>query len=455
MSNTNTNSAAYEVEPIDVTPAPLPESEKQVSEPTPEPKKKKLANRLFALLLVACSVAVVFLKICVIDGSSVVKQTLIDTVKALFSADAGKLFGIIPAIADTTGAMGQMAALSLYVLALCLVLTVIFGIVTIISGKLLRVVSFFFSAGFTCYALSILAADGKTLDYICLGLAVVGFLVYFVLAVAKTGKKAWVALVQLALSLAVFVALGLGIVKNADAYKAGLNTIGVSASDIVFLAIVGVLSLSSTIGYIRLQTKKGLALDMVRYIIQLLAALFVCYLVIASKASAKLFLGLAIGAAVVCLLQIIVCVIQIKCSKKKVEVVEEPVPEEPVVEEFVREEYAEALPYEGGPVEGVEIAEEVNPTYVAPPAPVQTAGYDFYNCKSFDPFIAVLSNEERNQFTELFILKYKGVMPEIPDYVVGGENTEFFRKLFIYLGQYRDRIPDSLLAKIYQYAIKR
>ena len=123
--------------------------------------------------------------------------------------------------------------------------------------------------------------------------------------------------------------------------------------------------------------------------------------------------------------------------------------------EYVVEEYAEALPYDGGPVEGVALAEEVNPTFTSMPArPVETAGYDFYNSKSFDPFIAVLDNQERNQFTEIFILKYKGEMPEIPDYVVGGDNKEFFRKLFIYLGQYRDRIPDGLLAKIYQFTVK-
>lgn len=123
---------------------------------------------------------------------------------------------------------------------------------------------------------------------------------------------------------------------------------------------------------------------------------------------------------------------------------------------YIVEEYAEAMPYDGGPVEGVEIATEVNPTFEPDnlPKQVNTAGYDFYNSKSFDPFIAILNNEERNQFTELFILKFKGVMPEIPDYQVGGDNKEFFRKLFIYLGQYRDRIPDGLLAKIYQFAIK-
>ncbi|MBR2646119.1 MAG: hypothetical protein IKD47_00970 [Clostridia bacterium] len=120
------------------------------------------------------------------------------------------------------------------------------------------------------------------------------------------------------------------------------------------------------------------------------------------------------------------------------------------------EEYAEAYLYEGGPIEGVEMAEEVNPT-VDPLSlfgHAKTAGYDFYNSKSFDPFIATLNEEERNQFTELFILKYKGVMPEIPGYQVGGDNKEFFRKLFIYMGQYRERIPSGLLEKMYLFSVK-
>ena len=121
---------------------------------------------------------------------------------------------------------------------------------------------------------------------------------------------------------------------------------------------------------------------------------------------------------------------------------------------FELEEYAEAYPYEGGPVAGVVMAEEVNPSFLRHEPHVQTAGYDFYNSKSFDPFIATLNEDERNQFTEIFILRYHGMMPDIPDYQVGGDNAEFFRRIFIYLGQYRDRIPDALLAKIYQFAIK-
>ena len=100
---------------------------------------------------------------------------------------------------------------------------------------------------------------------------------------------------------------------------------------------------------------------------------------------------------------------------------------------------------------------ETEDAATAPVAPVSSspAAYDYYNSKSFDPFIASLNDKEREQFTDLFILKYQGTMKNLPDYTVGGDNDEFFRKVFIYLGQYRDRIPDGLLAKMYKFCIKR
>ena len=66
-----------------------------------------------------------------------------------------------------------------------------------------------------------------------------------------------------------------------------------------------------------------------------------------------------------------------------------------------------------------------------------------------------LSDKEREQFTNLFILKYSGALGNLPDYVVGGNNDDFFRKVFIYLGQYRDRIPNGLLAKMYKFAVRK
>ena len=235
--------------------------------------------------------------------------------------------------------------------------------------------------------------------------------------------------------------------------------------DALTLVVYVVAMLGAALALLRLTSRKNNAWDLIRYIVVLLVAGVSVYAAFVATVEQTMLI-VAIVAAAAALLNFIGWFFKgcKKCKKEKkvkekAAKVEKAVKEVPVVEsapqeEYIREEYAEALPYQGGPVEGVEIAEEVNPTYVAPLPEVQTAGYDFYNCKSFDPFIAILSQEERNQFTELFILKYKGVMPELPDYVVGGDNKNFFRKLFIYLGQYRDRIPDGLLTKIYQFAVR-
>ena len=72
----------------------------------------------------------------------------------------------------------------------------------------------------------------------------------------------------------------------------------------------------------------------------------------------------------------------------------------------------------------------------------------------FDSFIATLSEEQKAAFIDLYVLKCKTPMPEIPTYEVGGNNKAFFNKVFIYLGQYRDKIPSDLLEKIYEHSMK-
>ncbi|MBQ8684787.1 MAG: hypothetical protein IJ514_01285 [Clostridia bacterium] len=504
MSNINTNSFAYGA---DTVPETLPETSGAPKTEAKPPKKKNVASRIFALLLAAVSVAIVFLlKVNVIVGNAAQELTLFAAIKDLFGgAAAYKLFGL-PTLASTARFAGIGAAIALYLLVLSIALSVIFALIALFSGKkapaLLRLVAFFFTLGFAAYAIVIymytsVAADKGVIDLYSIAPAAVGALIYFVLGVAKIGKKAWINAIQLLLSIAAMGALAYMLIKYGTDFNKGVSPL--VSFRIAVIAIVAVAFLSVLIGAIRLQTKKGLGIDLVRYILQLLIGGAACYVAIASKATDKTFLILTIAAAAVSLVQIVICVIQKKgCCKKakkaaKAEKVEEeeaaapveeafapvyempapapapmpmpapmptavaaPVVEAPVEEfpDYVVEEYAEAMPYEGGPVEGVAVAEEVNPTFVAPPAQVQTAGYDFYNSKSFDPFIASLNEAERNQFTELFILKYKGTMPEIPDYEVGGDNKSFFRKLFIYLGQYRDRIPDGLLAKIYQFTVR-
>ncbi|MBQ8323348.1 MAG: hypothetical protein IJX91_05215 [Clostridia bacterium] len=464
MTTPNVSSVVYDVDPIVVGPDGLPVTPSELPAPEaeqPVPKKKNVLARIFCAILVIVSVVVLFLPIQVVKGLEGAKSTLFSLAGDLFKDGTSKLFGFLPTFADTSSVIGQLAAISFYVFLLMLVLTVVFGIVGIFCSKkapcMLRTVLCFFTLGFAVYTVTTLAvnyaAKGIVLDLIPVALTAVGMILCLILGVAKLGKKGWVNFVQFILSLAVVAALILVLVKENAGFNAGLESLKLgSAANIVTLVLFAVAVLNLLFAIVSIQTG-GVAFDIVRYVIMLVIGAAVCYLAIASKAEGKLFLILAIVVAAASLVQLILAIVQGKVSNKAV-VEEAPVEETPAEEEFVREEFAEALPYEGGPVDGVEIAKEVTPTFTAPPAQVQTAGYDFYNCKSFDPFIAILNNEERNQFTELFILKFKGTMPEIPDYQVGGDNKEFFRKLFIYLGQYRDRIPDSLLAKIYQFAIK-
>lgn len=466
--NNNTNPVEFDVvQNPDVVPEVLPETQEPEITEAPAPKKKSAAARIFGALLAAICVGVLFLPVQVISGTAPTQMTLLNAFMDVFGGKAtSSLFGMLPVFADTATVGGTLAGVAFYWLALALVLTLVFGVIALFNGKTctLRAASFFFAVGFGAYAVcgyALPACQGAAaeLDMIMVALAAVGAVLYLVLAFAKVGKKAFASLLQLVLTLAVVAA----VVLSLQAYEAEITNAVSSfglAFDMFTLIVVGVYAVIVVLGALRLATKKGLTLDMIRFIVSLLLAAVICYAAIVSGATT--FIIYAAVAVIVSLLQIIICSAQKRALKPK-KVKEDPVVEEPVEEpvpEYTVEAYAEALPYEGGPVEGVEIAQEVNPTFedakaaIANQTPVNTAGYDFYNSKSFDPFIAILNNEERNQFTEIFILKYKGTMSEIPDYQVGGDNKEFFRKIFIYLGQYRDKIPDGLLAKIYQFAIK-
>ena len=466
MSNTNTKPA--ELDAVDealVAPeleAQLPETETEV--PVVAPKKKCAACRIFSAILSAICVAIIFLPIKIMKGYSATSTSLLKAIKDLFGKGSTlKLFGALPSYSVANDTVSLLTGIIFYVFLLAIVLTIILGIINIFTGKvgLLRFTAYCAGFGFSAYAIctyGVTTYSGAkgVLDLVCLGVAGFATIMYIVLASVKVGKKAFGNIVQFLFTAVFSAAVILTLVKyNAD-FANGVKALKIAklTLKIVGFTVFGFVSTNLLVASIRLQAKKGLTFDLIRYILQILFGAIVCYLAIASKAKGKTFLLLAIVATAISIVQLIICCAQKGGKKKAPVVIEEP--EEETIE-YTVEEYAEAVTYDGGPVDGVEVAEEVTPTFTTEdvaPLPVQPAGYDFYNTKSFDAFIATLDNDERAQFTELFILKFKGVMPEIPDYVVGGDNKEFFRKIFIYLGQYRDRIPDNLLAKIYQFAIK-
>ena len=67
-----------------------------------------------------------------------------------------------------------------------------------------------------------------------------------------------------------------------------------------------------------------------------------------------------------------------------------------------------------------------------------------------DEFMRKLNNNEKIEFSTIFIEKRKGDIGKVPDYVIGGDNKKFFSAVFIYLGRMRSIVSDGLLNKMYK-----
>ena len=67
-----------------------------------------------------------------------------------------------------------------------------------------------------------------------------------------------------------------------------------------------------------------------------------------------------------------------------------------------------------------------------------------------DEFMKKLTNNEKIEFSMIFIEKSKGDIGKVPDYIIGGDNKKFFSAVFIYLGRMRSIVSDGLLNKMYK-----
>ncbi len=428
-------------------------------------QKKNVSYRLLAVLLLAACVGAFFLPFAVIvagaEGITTESKTLINIIKALI--DSGeKLFGFLPVL--TKGGLSELTltvGLIVWAFPLTLVIAGVLCLVALFAKKkapkLVRTALYFMTAGSALYALCIAMAPAfvngtVVVDLFSMVLFGVGAFFYFVLMFPKTGKAAWMNGIHLVLSLAVALCLILGLALTQLNKPAFLGSMNDTVYRLLILVVIALVLFNVIIGSFRALSKKGLSGDPVRYAIQLVISALVCYVCFAATDALPLYPVIAIAISV---LQLIFVTAQlVSRSKRRIKEAAEA-----KLAGFEKEEYVEAVAYEGGPVAGVLLAEEVTPAEKvaeegATPRCGAVAGYDFYNTKSFDPFIATLNDKEREEFTDLYILKCKGNMDEIPQYVVGGDNKAFFDKVFIYLGQYREKIPNELLSKMYKFSMK-
>jgi hypothetical protein len=501
-------------------------------------KNKNWGYRIFALILaiapiVCLCILPLYLVISAESGYALYNDaTILKAIIALFKkdglaefyAEAGKtITGVTTTGFDTykfigltmlsgVNITGKVASLSIYAIALAMVITLVFAIIALCSGKaapaMAKLIVFINFWVYTVYAVMVIAiakyyALDIPVDALILAIAGVSFLFYFIFACLRAGKNVGITLLLFLLSVAFAFLLVYGVclcgqatLKEVFASTEASFISSVTKGNLykyTILVAVALAVLGTVISSIRLATKKGYTFDLLRFILHFLIGLFLIVIAFkeASFKNLKLYVAIATAVALVQIL-IIVAVLSSK-KRKKVKVAktkeepaatEEQLPTaEPISEEQVEPEtgvYAEAVRYEGYKKDAnlpeaealdrpAEPAPEAQPAVYnytfnvassndQPAAATDTnanAAPDYYAARNFDPFIATLNASEREQFMQIFILKYQGETKNLPDYKVGEDNTEFFRKVFIYLGQYRERIPNSLLAKMYQFASKR
>ena len=425
-----------------------------------EKTKKNVCYRLLAAIFALICVGFCFLPIHAFGVALTMQEkTLwklaVDTVKS-----DTKIFGFLPVLTGSS-TLGVGASAALYLLAAVLLFGVLCCIVALFTAKkspaLLRVATFIVTCGAAIYSLSVVCITAYAaklavlFDVWSLALAGVGAILYFLLMLAKVGKTAWLNALQILLSTAVCATAMLAIVYDGHVLSGVMHS-GKLVYEILLLSILALALLNLLITAVRGMTKKGLVFDLCRYILSLVASVVGCCLNYVIELDSKAFMLFMLISASVSLVQVIIVSIQLharcKCTCKRTK---EP-KATPIREERV------ARPYDGAPVP-VNMAKE-RPVVVAQPvaatkaAPAITDVPPAQIGNKFDPFMMTLTSEEKTQFVDLYILKCNGPMPEIPAYEVGEDNRSFFNKVFIYLGQYREKIPDGLLAKMYQFTMK-
>ncbi len=408
------------------------------TEAVSQPTKKNVGYRVLAGLLMLACVGLFFLPIgSFVKFWEVGSRSLFETVKATFASDL-KVFGILPVLTEADSYLALATNIPVYALVGILVLCFILAFIAIFAAKkapaIVRLVVLFLTwatAGYAiCFTTLIIYHPELSLVIDLSLLAVIGVLVilHFVLSIIKAGCHVWMTSIHFLFDLVIFAAVLLAIVL------VGLDVD--KLYKLVFLAMLAAFALNLFISSCRIMSKRGLTGDLVRYIIQILVVLAAGSMKFLAGLDSKNYLFLVLIAAVFALLQIIVVAIQlgVRASKKRAKATAE----NEAIEPFA--------PAQEAAIAETEVAEAILATEAT--APISALG------NGFDPFLIQLNEEEKKDFLDLYILKNKGNMSAIPAYVVGGDNKDFFNKVFVYLGQYRDAIPNGLLYKMYQYSIK-
>lgn len=229
-------------------------------------------------------------------------------------------------------------------------------------------------------------------------------------------------------------------------------------------ALMAIINFALDIMAIGASTKKGtLVVDVIRYVIEALFIILAIVMVFVLntdgfKPALLIYVLLAIS-----VIQLIIAAIRCAVYQPALNTETNAVVPETYYDDTAAP-IAPAPAYAAQPQQQVVQPVYLQPVYAAPAAPAPTApaapaahttGEIVYTAKEVyrgptDSFISRLTDSEKIEFAKMFLEKINGSYANIPDYVIGGDNKEFFSSIFIYLGKFRSLLSDGLMNKIYE-----
>ena len=199
------------------------------------------------------------------------------------------------------------------------------------------------------------------------------------------------------------------------------------------------------------RTKKSMLIsNLLRYIFELLFIIGLFIILFTCKGNIGLYLYLL---TFIVLIQLIIAIARLahfrKAKKKGAKsdpVVAQPAPA------------PKSAPSKVNDTVSSETAVAVAPATVTAFEPVKTEVVEkniVYNVNTvyngpLDKFIVKLTNEEKVEFAKIFLERNYNSLSNLPEYVVGGDNSKFFSAVFIYLARVRSLVSDGLMNKMFE-----
>lgn len=439
-------------------------------------KWQSLSYRAIAAVVAIACVAAFFLPYTIFASTPIGLMTAEKKLYELFELipDAPyKFMGFIPLFTNPKGVLGLAGGLVPYVLAIALAVAFVFAVIAVILGRkaefLLFLSALIYTWGAALYMIAVVSISCYLpmkiiFDVSAIALAAIGTLAYVAIMFVKLGKQLCILnSVRFLLTLGFTICLFLAITFD---YELIRKLLAKSAIYKIALIIALALTIVNVIlASFRASRQRAFSIDFISSIVELAVSVALILLSVSSPVTDYALLTFSTIAAVISLALFVLTFVGIRAAKKKDQHDAARLEEETAPAPTAKSAPAPTAKAAPAPTAKAAPAPTAKsaPTPTAVPAataPVATAKStmttpvameDYFAGKQIDSFIATLSVAERNQFASLYVLKLKDVMPEIPAYQIGGNNRDFFEMVFITLGEYRDDIPDELLAKMYNH----